>query len=109
MSKFRVDWRITLFTVINLFGAHTGLNVYHDKTESLLLTNHKETVSSLELDFCEFQLHFKILGVYFTHNTLMSYKLNFESIEISLKNLRMELERINADWKSANYCIVCFT
>ena len=41
---------LTLFNVINLFGIHTGLKINHDKTESLLLGNLKESASSLELD-----------------------------------------------------------
>ena len=78
---------LTLFNVINLFGTHTGLKINRDKTESLLLGNLKETASSLELDICEFKRYVKILGVYFTYNTSMFYKLNFESIEKSLKQL----------------------
>ena len=41
--------------------------------------------SSLELGVCEFKRYVKILGVYFTYNTSMFHKLNFESIEKSLK------------------------
>ena len=65
-----------------------ALKINRDKTESLLLGNLKETASSLELvDICEFKRYVKILGVYFTYNTSMFYKLNFESIEKSLKQL----------------------
>ena len=55
---------LTLFNVINLFGIHTGLKINHDKTESLLLGNVKESASSLELDVCELKRYVKILGVY---------------------------------------------
>ena len=78
---------LTLFNVINLFGIHTGLKINHDKTESLLLGNLKESASSLELDVCEFKRYVKILGVYFTYNTSLFHKLNFESVEKSLKEL----------------------
>ena len=57
---------LTLFNVVNLFGIHTGLEINHDKTESLLLGNLKESTSSLELDVSEFKRYVKILGVYFT-------------------------------------------
>ena len=60
---------LTLFNVVNLFGIHTGLKINHDKTESLLLGNLKESAGSLELDVCEFKRYVKILGVYFTYNT----------------------------------------
>ena len=78
---------LTLFNVINLFGIHTGLKINHDKTESLLLGNLNESASSLKLDVCEFKRYVKILGVYFTYNTSLFYKLNFESVEKSLKEL----------------------
>ena len=78
---------LTLFDVINLFGIHTGLKINHDKTESLLLGNLKESASSLELDVCDFKRYVKILGVYFTYNTSLFHKLNFESVEKSLKEL----------------------
>ena len=78
---------LTLFNVVNLFGIHTGLKINHDKTESLLLGNLKESASSLELDVCEFKRYVKILGVYFTYNTALFHKLNFESVEKSLKEL----------------------
>ena len=70
-----------------MFGTHTGLKINHDNTESLLLGNLKESASSLELDICEFKRYVKILGVYFTYNSSMFYKLNFASIEKSLKQL----------------------
>ena len=68
-----------------IYSGHTGLKINRDKTECLLLRNLKETASSIELDICK--RYVKILGVYFIYNASMFYKLDFESIEKSLKQL----------------------
>ena len=75
----------TLFDTIDLFSAYSGLKVNHDKTEILLLGNME--VNSSELGVNEISKVIKILGVHFTFNHSMFYKLNFESIEKSLRGL----------------------
>ena len=100
---------ITLISVINLFGTYSGLKINHEKTEVLLLGNKEVAVRNFELEGTEFKKSIKILGVHFTaYNSSLFYKLNFESIEKSLRNLlKGWLERFNIDRKSANYKIVC--
>ena len=74
----------TLFDTLKLFGTYqSGLKVNHDKTEILLLGNME--ISSSELGVNEISKVIKILGVNFTFNHLLFYKLNFESIEKSLR------------------------
>ena len=75
----------TLFDTIDLFGTYSGLKVNHDKTEILLLGNMDVSCSELGVD--EISKVIKILGVYFTFNHSLFYKLNFESIEKSLRGL----------------------
>ena len=75
----------TLFDTIDLFSTYSGLNVNHDKTEILLLG--KMEVNSSELGVNEICKVIKILGVHFTLNHALFYKLNFESIEKSLRGL----------------------
>ena len=75
----------TLFDTIDLFGTYSGLKVNHDKTEILLLGNMDVSCSELGVD--EISQVIKILGVYFTFNHSLFYKLNFESIEKSLRGL----------------------
>ena len=75
----------TLFDTIDLFSTYSRLKVNHDKTEILLLGNME--VSSSELGVDEISKVIKILGVYFTFNHSLFYKLNFESIEKSLRGL----------------------
>ena len=75
----------TLFDTIDLFSTYSGLKVNHDKTEILLLGNME--VNSPELDVNEISKVIKILGVHFTFNHSLFYKLNFESIEKSLRGL----------------------
>ena len=72
----------TLFDTIDLFSTYSGLKVNHDKTEILLLGNME--VKSSELGVNEISKVIKILGVHFTFNHALVYKLNFESIEKSL-------------------------
>ena len=55
----------TLFDTIDLFRTYSGLKVYHDKTEILLLGNM--AVNSSELGVNEISKGIKILGVHFTH------------------------------------------
>ena len=74
-----------LFDTIDLFSTYCGLKVNHDKTEILLLGNME--VSSSELGVDEISKVIKILGVYLTFNHSLFYKLNFESIEKSLRGL----------------------
>ena len=75
----------TLLNVIKLFGTYSGLNIDHDKTEVLLLGNME--ASSSELDVTEIIKSLKILGVHFTYNRSLFYKLNFESTEKSIRKL----------------------
>ena len=75
----------TLFDTIDLFSTYSGLKVNHDKTEILLLGNME--VNSSELGVNEIGKAIKILGVHFTFNHALFYKLNFESIEKSLRGL----------------------
>lgn len=74
-----------LFDTIDLFSTYSGLKVNHDKTEILLLGNME--VNSSELGVNEISKVVKILGVHFTFNHSLFYKLNFESIEKSLRRL----------------------
>ena len=74
-----------LFDTIDLFSTYSGLKVNHDKTEILLLGNMD--VNSSELGVNEISKVVKILGVHFTFNHSLFYKLNFESIEKSLRRL----------------------
>ena len=75
----------TLFDTIDLFSTYSGLKVNHDKTEILLLGNME--VNSSELGVNEISKVIKIIGVHFTFNHALFYKLNFESIEKSLRGL----------------------
>ena len=75
----------TLFETIHLFGTYSGLKVNHDKTEILLLENMD--VSCSELDVDEISKVIKVLGVYFTFNHSLLYKLNFKSNDKSLRGL----------------------
>ena len=77
--------RRTLFDILKLFGTYSGLKVNHDKTEILLLGNME--INSSELSVNEISKVTKILGVNFTFNHSLFYKLNFESIEKSLRGL----------------------
>ena len=99
---------LTLINVINLFGTYSGLKINHEKTEILLLSNKEVAVRNFELEGTKFKKTIKILGVHFTYNTSLFCKLNFESIEKSLKNVQKGWgwERFNIDRKSANYTIV---
>ena len=84
----RTNYRITTFLTLlhcTLFSTYSGLKVNHDKTEILLLGNMK--VSSSELGVDEISKVIKILGVNFTFNHSLFYKLNFELIEKSVKGL----------------------
>ena len=74
-----------LFDTIDLFSTYSGLKVNHDRTEILLLGNME--VNSSELGVNEISQVVKILGVHFTFNRSLFYKLNFESIEKSLRGL----------------------
>ena len=75
----------TLFDTLKLFGTYSGLKVNHDKTEILLLGNME--INSSQLGVNEISKVRKILGVNFTFNHSLFYKLNFESIEKSLRGL----------------------
>ena len=75
----------TLFDTLKLFGTYSGLKVNHDKMEILLLGNME--INSSELGVNEISKVIKILGVNFTFNHSLFYKLNFESIEKSLRGL----------------------
>ena len=75
----------TLFDTIDLFSKYSGLKVNHDNTEILLLGNMK--ASSSELGVNEISKVIKILGVNFTFNHSLFYKLNFEWTEKSLRGL----------------------
>ena len=73
----------TLLNVIKLFGAYSGLKINHDRTEVLLLGNME--ASSSELEVTEIKKSLRILGVHFTYNRSLFYKLNFESTEKSIR------------------------
>ena len=73
----------TLFDTIYLFSTYSGLKVNHDKTEILLLRNME--VSSSDLSVNEISKGIKILGVHFTYDHSLFYKLNFEFTEKSLR------------------------
>ena len=77
--------RQTLLNVIKSFGRYSGLMINQDKMEALLLGN--KALSSLELWTTEIKKSIKILGMHFTYNSLLFYKLNFESIEKSLRDM----------------------
>ena len=61
------------------------MKVNHDKTETLLLGNME--ASSSEIGVNEISKVIKIVGVNFTFNHSLFYKLNFELIEKSLRGL----------------------
>ena len=73
----------TLLNVIKLFGTYSGLKIDHDKTEVLLLGNMEATSS--ELKVTEIKKSLKNVGVHFTYNRSLFYKLNFESTEKSTR------------------------
>ena len=79
---------LTLINVINLFGTYSGLKINYEKTEVLPLGNKEVAVRNFELEGTKFKKTIKILGVLFTYNTSLFRKLNFESIEKSLRNLQ---------------------
>ena len=85
MTSFVRDTRshLTLFNTINLFSSYSGLCINHDKTEILLLGNME--IKASELGVKEIRKVIKILGVHFTHNQNLFYKMNFETIEKSLR------------------------
>ena len=88
ISNYRISTSndsVTLIETIDLFGTYSGLKVNHYKTEILLLGNMDVTCSELDVD--EISKVIKILGVYFTFIHSLFYKLNFESIEKSLRRL----------------------
>ena len=74
---------LALFNTINLFSTYSGLCINHDKTEILLLGNME--IKASELGVKEISKVVKILGVHFTHNPSLFYKMNFETIEKSLR------------------------
>ena len=74
---------LALFNTIKLFGTYSGLCVNHDKTEILLLGNME--IKSSELGVKEISKVVKILGVHFTNNHSLFHKMNFETIEKSLR------------------------
>ena len=74
---------LALFNTINLFSTYSGLCINHDKTEILLLGNME--IKASELGVKEISKVVKILGVHLTHNPSLFYKMNFETIEKSLR------------------------
>ena len=78
---------VSLVDAIKLFGTYSGLKTKHKNTEILLLGNVKG--SSSKLGVIKISKVIKILGVNFTfdHSLCMFYKLNFESIDKSLRGL----------------------
>ena len=71
---------LTLFNTINLFSSYSGLCINHDKTEILLLGNME--IKASELGVKEIR---KVVKIHFTHNQNLFYKMNFETIEKSLR------------------------
>ena len=80
-----IQSHITLLDVIKTFGKYSGLKMNQDKTEALLLGNYAP--NNLNLGTIEFKKSIKILGVHFTYNSSLFYKLNFEATEKSLRNM----------------------
>jgi len=74
---------LALFNTIKLFSTYSGLCLNHDKTDILLLGNMEMKCSDLGVK--EISKVIKILGVHFTHNYSLFCKMNFETIEKSLK------------------------
>ena len=74
---------LALFSTIKLFSTYSGLCINHDKTEVLLLGNMEMKCSDLGVK--EMSKVIKILSVHFTHNYSLFWKMNFETIEKSLK------------------------
>jgi len=83
MTLFVRDTRshLTLFNTIHLFSTYSGLCLNKDKTEILLLGNMEIKASELGAK----KPVVKILGVHFTHDHSLFYKMNFETIEKSLR------------------------
>ena len=95
---------LALFNTIKLFSTYSGLYVNHDKTEILLLGNME--IKSSELGAKEISKVVKILGVHFTNNHSLFHKMNFETVEKSLRESgfkRLELERSYVVRKSTSY------
>ena len=92
---------LALFETLKLFDTYSGLKINHDKTEILLLGDIEASCS--ELGVKEIGKAIKILGVNFTYNYSLFYKLNFESIEkISERFIkRLGLERTHFAWKNS--------
>ena len=76
---------LALFETLKLFRTYSGLKINHNKTEILLLGDMEASCS--ELGVKERSKAIRILGVNFTYNYSLFYKLNFESIEKSLRSL----------------------
>ena len=76
---------LALFETLKLFRTYSGLKINHNKTEILLLGDMEASCS--ELGVKEISKAIRILGVNFTYNYSLFYKLNFESIEKSLRSL----------------------
>ena len=68
---------------IKLFSTYSGLCIHRDKTEILLLGNMEMKCSDLGVK--EISKVIKILGVHFTHNYSLFWKMNFETIEKYLR------------------------
>ena len=85
MTFFVRDTRshLTLINTINLFSTYSGLSINHDKTEILLLGNME--IKASELGVKEIRKVVKILGVHFTYDHYLFYKMNFQTIEKSLR------------------------
>ena len=74
---------LALFNTIKLFSTYSGLCINYDKTEILPLGNME--MKSSDLGVKEISKVIKILGFHFTHNHSLFWKMNFETIEKSLR------------------------
>ena len=100
---------LDLFNTIKLFNTYSGLCVNHDKTEILLLGNME--IKSSELGVKEVSNVVKILGVHFTNNHSLFYKMNFKTIEKSLRESLKgwNLERSYVARENTSYQVICYT
>ena len=82
-----------LFIKLNRFSQFSGLKVNGQKTEVLNLGPSSITAEPLGVE--QVTKAVKIVGIYFTYDRVLSFKLNFETITKSLKKM---LHRWN--WRS---------
>ena len=77
--------------LVEAFEECSGLRIYHDKTEVMLLGNSVRPIlrNDIEIENFEIKNSVKILGVHFTYDSLAKRKLNFDEIVTSIQKLHI--------------------